>query len=589
MDSVKKISQDLDFLSKLIRLDCDYKLESHECYDNGGDNCLPLTIFFKSEFVLESIKDLSQVFNTLQILQDKTLASKLTEQIQAIIAMDDKTIESNADTLVHMHCIVYMDRPKYSSTIKYLSRVQELILERKITHIKNLKQKFLSQSQTLTPTNQMELQNGVLTSKRVVSKDTVEAFTRLAFAHTHKLLEIESPNVVWSGSSAYYLGWAGTNPTELIDIDLFIIGTPEEKKAIIEKIKSNLIECFSSSKVIFKTCGSVGYIFIRGIPRIIQLICWGGPETTAVDVITHFDFDYLKSILKYDDKSNSYICYSMDCAVKSIGTKAIILANPKKVKPYRLAKAKANGFDTSIYKSIALELGPNDHYVMLRNRLAKEYYKLTSNLMVGTPDLDFDLENLFGVRPSPELNLDGSFDTYAHTSSTKYLDSIAQSISANEFKLTSKSEIFSEQKIVLMAKILSFYKYQDPNVPNSQLIISIDDLETINLINVFASECSESISRINILQVPKSIKSTQRRTSCIVKDGIKFVPENLTKASDSFYAKILEDVSPRSMVIKLRVGDYYSHEFVPGQTCVLQGVLRGFISKTHAGVSFKLK
>jgi hypothetical protein len=278
----------------------------------------------------------------------------------------------------------------------------------------------------------------------------------------------------------------------------------------------------------------------------------------------------------------------MDCAVKSIESKAIILANPKKVKPYRLAKAKANGFDTSTYKSIENKLGPNDHYVMLKNKLAKEYYKSTNNLMVETPNLDFDLENLFGVRPSPELNLEGSFDTYAHTYNTRYLDSIAQSITANEFKLTSASEVFSEQKIVLMAKILSFYKYQEPNQSNSQLIILIDDLETINLINAFASECAESISRINILQTAK-LNLTQRRTSCIVKNGYGFTQENLSKESDSFYAKILEDVNPTSMVIKLRVGDYYSHEFIPGQTCVLKGYLRGYVSKTHAGVSFKLK
>ncbi len=583
MNSITKLSQDLEFLSKLIRSsDSNNQTEVCNFFPSypSGENCVPQEIYFKSEFNLEQVNNLEETINTLSsTLKDDNLVNKFNSLIHSIITMGDDQIEANADHLVFMSCSIFIDRSKYKTNIQYLSRVEQLISNTKVEYIKGLKQKFLSQS------NLFGLH---FKHKFNIGATIVNKYTHIK--HTHKVLEINSPNVVWSGSSVYHLGYTKINSLELVDLDLFIIGTPEEKMAVIDKIKSNLIELFGSQNVIYKTCGSVGYIFIKGIPRIIQLICWGGPGTTAQDVITHFDFDYLKSMIKYDEKTNTYICYSMDCAVKCVNSKAIILANPKKIKPYRLEKARSNGFDTSTCKSLALNLGPNDHYVMLRNRLAKEYYVSTSNLTRETQDLEFDLENLFGVKPSPELTLEGSFDTYAHTNHTKSFDSL----SANEFKLTSLSKIFSEQKIVLVAKILSFYKYKESYQPYSQLIISIDDQQIINLINLFGSECAKSIAQTFELNLTQ-------RTSCIVKNGSGFVPENLYKASNSYYAKILEDVSPTSMIIKLRCGksipsglqpsasrDYYSYDFVPGQTYIIRGVLRGYVSKTHAGISFKL-
>ncbi len=66
MNSINKISQDLEFLSKLIRSsDYNAQIESLERYDNGADKCVPYNCFFRSELNLELIENLSQVFDTL--------------------------------------------------------------------------------------------------------------------------------------------------------------------------------------------------------------------------------------------------------------------------------------------------------------------------------------------------------------------------------------------------------------------------------------------------------------------------------------------------------------------------------------------
>jgi len=87
-----------------------------------------------------------------------------------------------------------------------------------------------------------------------------------------------------------------------------------------------------------------------------------------------------------------------------------------------------------------------------------------------------------------------------------------------------------------------------------------------------------------------SIKSQhrfkQQRTSCVVKDITGFTKENLTKELDS-YKQILEQTNPSSMVIKLR-GEW-SYKFEVGETYILQCLLRGYISQSHAGVTIKLQ
>lgn len=566
MDPIVKFSQDLEFLTKLFRSsDFNSRLklfEGYETYPSSDEQCIPQEIFFNSNFNLESIDNLEQVLNTLQrCVKDNILVNKLNEQIQSIITMNDKQIEENADHLVFMSCCIFINKLSYKTNIKYLSRVEELISNKKVEHIKNLKQKFLFQIGKLSSTNQINLEY-----KKYISPETIDAYTHIT--HTHRVLEINSPNVVWSGSSAYHLGWAETNSNELVDIDLFIIGTPEEKKVMVDKIISNLTEVFGFSNIIFKICGSVGYVFIKGIPRIIQLICWGNSSTTHLDVITHFDFDYLKSIIKYDEKSNSYICYSMDCAVRSNESKeATTSMNSKKIKPYRFVKAKSNNFDISSFGPI--DFGANDYYVISKNILAKEYYTSTSNLTTDIANLDFDLDNLFGVKSNQELILNGSFDTYCIN------PKLAPRIKSLSCKLTQSVDIFDEQKIVLRAKILSLNKY-DFGAGN-HLIILIDNPETINLINQFATNSNNLINSVACKQV---------KTSCIVKNGTGFTKENLTKELDKYYKKILEGINPNSMIIKVK--DTISYNFEVGQTYIIRGVLRGYVSANHAGVSIKL-
>jgi len=128
---------------------------------------------------------------------------------------------------------------------------------------------------------------------------------------------------------------------------------------------------------------------------------------------------------------------------------------------------------------------------MLRNKLAKDYYSQTSNLTENLTNLDQDLECLFGISNSKDLILEGSFDTYASCTKREKID-----ITSN-FKLTSGSQIFDEQKIVCQVKILSLYKYE--NCIISQIILSIDDLKTIELINQFSSKCNTLLVRTLIL------------------------------------------------------------------------------------------
>ncbi len=575
MDSTNKISQDLQFLSKLIRQSDCYRNEFYQDYNNCSDKCVSKNCVFKSEFNLELIGNLDEVFDSIRILKDDSLIKRLIEQIITIIMMDDKYIKTNADSLVFMNCMVYVNKSNYNTTIQYLNKVQELILKKKVEHIKNLKQKFLSQIKNLNITKQIEILYPCLTSKRFISKDAVDAYTHIT--HTHKVLEINSSNVIWSGSSAYYLGWTETNSAELVDIDLFIIGTREEKEFTIQKIKTNLIDEFGSKNIIFKTCGSVGYIFIKGIPRIIQLICWGGPKTTGIDVISHFDFDYLKSFIKYDEKYDEYTCYSMDCAVKSIESKTLTTSmDLQKIKPYRFAKAHANGFASNPSKTI--EFGSNDYFVTSRNKLAKEYYASTSNLTQEFNDLDFDLENLFGVCSARDLVLEGTFDAYTPYNSLRKIDL------TKNFKLTSAPQIFDEEKIVFQAKVLSFHKFDHDS--RSELIVSIGDTEVMWLVNRFAKRCTQTLDWIKSTYEANP-KFKQHRTSSIVKDGNGFTKENLHRVGDAYYEKILEQIDPYSMIIRIRDG--CSYDYIPGQTYIIRGDLRAHISESNSGVSFKLR
>ena len=65
------------------------------------------------------------------------------------------------------------------------------------------------------------------------------------------------------------------NVSQLRDIDLFLFGQFNRKQIILEQI-NKISQVYGSSNVIVGYIGSVIYIFIKGIPRIIQIINFDG-------------------------------------------------------------------------------------------------------------------------------------------------------------------------------------------------------------------------------------------------------------------------------------------------------------------------
>jgi hypothetical protein len=128
---------------------------------------------------------------------------------------------------------------------------------------------------------------------------------------TYGLCEIlpwENNNIIFSGGCLYdILTNNVTNIDKLIDIDIFIYGkNVDNKKKTIKQIIDNVKSKFEIYVAHTVENSSIINIFVKDIPRILQLVCVN--YETPTDIIDNFDCTHLKSYY-----CNKNIYSSSDC------------------------------------------------------------------------------------------------------------------------------------------------------------------------------------------------------------------------------------------------------------------------------------
>lgn len=147
------------------------------------------------------------------------------------------------------------------------------------------------------------------TNKNVFKIATHEEFKKNLVEYTFDLLKHIplSADIIYSGGSLYDImthNYDDTTINNFIDLDIFVTSKytyPEgkgnnnnnggNKKKLLDTILNNLITNGYSAYI--TTIGSVYYIFIEGVPRMIQLIFTR--EQNAETIIENFDSSYVKN------------------------------------------------------------------------------------------------------------------------------------------------------------------------------------------------------------------------------------------------------------------------------------------------------
>lgn len=196
-----------------------------------------------------------------------------------------------------------------------------------------------------------------------------------------KLIPFDSDSIVFTGGllfDAYYAHVHQTKPfynlQDLKDIDLFLIGTEENKISITSNIISNLKLAYGDENVFASIQYSVISIYIVGIPRIVQLICTNYLKPD--EVINSFDFAH---VAMYVTNNGFYASPFAKMAVKL----KKVLPNPncgKRAKLSRLIKYASRGLDISDYVK-EFPITTNDASQIQKKSHESYIYEETENLV----------------------------------------------------------------------------------------------------------------------------------------------------------------------------------------------------------------
>lgn len=169
----------------------------------------------------------------------------------------------------------------------------------------------------------------------------VENFADKISEYTYGLDKV----IPWTGNTANGFIWSGgllydaiidrkASLNTLMDIDLFFYGNNEYKLKILSQILVNLTN--DGYKYLVGFNKSVVYIFIQGIPRIIQLIFTA--KSNPQEIINTFDLTHLQSFY------NGSELYSLPITINGFQNRLTSI-NPthNKVKPSRLIKYLKRG------------------------------------------------------------------------------------------------------------------------------------------------------------------------------------------------------------------------------------------------------
>lgn len=214
-------------------------------------------------------------------------------------------------------------------------------------------------------------------------KNTITEYTY----ELDKVIPWENSNFVWSGGLLYDVLIKRKECLKtLTDIDLFFYGEPQLKLKTFQKILKNLE--FHKYKYLVGFNKSIVYIFIQGVPRIIQLIFTS--KLNPQEVIDTFDLTHLQSywngselFSKFNPNDKIYAQLNFD---KNENIKA---------KPHRLIKYLKRGVNVNelLYSDYNFILNDKEYFKLRKHEKQMKLYLDTCNLtLIDNKKINFDLK-----------------------------------------------------------------------------------------------------------------------------------------------------------------------------------------------------
>jgi len=225
-----------------------------------------------------------------------------------------------------------------------------------------------------------------------------------------KQLNIWYDIIPWNDSSIVFTGGLLVDiiqnkiSSDYKDIDLFLIGTEEQKKSVIEKIINNLTT--NDHEIYYD--GLIVQILIKNNKRCLQLICtnYNNPE-----IITNlFDASHLKMYYH-----NETLMMSEDCIVALESNKTKIY----EYRPIRVAKAMHNGFEIDCEFNFKNPFAMQD--IINYFELIKSEHRIIQNGVKCT-----DLKEMY-----KNIKYNGEFDNYIFLS---IVDSMEFDVNSLKFR-----------------------------------------------------------------------------------------------------------------------------------------------------------
>jgi len=221
-------------------------------------------------------------------------------------------------------------------------------------------------------------------------------FTNLLNKHTNGLsshIPFESDNIVFSGSLLFDIINDKYSPDHK-DIDLFLIGSPEDKLSVINTIIKNIKDAGMVPMIYVYM--SIVQIIISDNSRCIQLICTNFKE--AKEVTDSFDMTYLMAY---------YHCGKLYASNKCISAYKTCVTNinaSSRNNALRIYKALKNGMKCCDYN---LNYFVNTECVIIYNATLNKHKVLGKAILLDNSNYETILNE--------KLNKDGDFDSYCIT------------------------------------------------------------------------------------------------------------------------------------------------------------------------------
>jgi hypothetical protein len=198
-----------------------------------------------------------------------------------------------------------------------------------------------------------------------------------------KIIPWEDGNFILTGGLLYDV-LTNKFSQELMDIDLFFYGSDiKSKQETLNKLMMNLD--LNQYNWMIGYVGSVIYLFIQGIPRIIQLIMTD--KKSPEEILNTFDLTHVQMYYQND------VIYGTELAISQLGTKTTESTNTHCV-PYRLIKYFEKGMN------IGDKIFADDNFILsqLTMKLHKQkrqnkIYAITNNLTIYPDGTQIDFVN----------------------------------------------------------------------------------------------------------------------------------------------------------------------------------------------------